>query len=236
MGTNEERKLSGLVELDGSSLSGISEDISGWSVCTEDGMELGEVHTLIGEPETARVRYIDVDVPGEKLGRVGEQHLLVPIGTARIEREEERIVLGRLSSLNIQEVPQYQPTSGITREYEQSLRRSYEPGYTPEVEGVGESFYGSELYDDSRLRTGAGGSMSSSSSPSSSSLSSGSTGSSSSSSLSSGSSSSPSSGSSSGSLSSGSGSSSSSSSSPSSGSLSSGRGSSSDDSSRSGSL
>jgi hypothetical protein len=123
-------------------------DIGGWEVVTEDGKKVGEVHALLGDAVARRVRYIDVDLDDE-LVQGEEKHVLIPIGTARFQQEEGKIVLSRLISQDLTALPSYQH-GAITRDYEDSIRKAYQHEYIPN-DPTTEDYYQGGIYDDTEL-------------------------------------------------------------------------------------
>jgi hypothetical protein len=148
--SREYRGLSGLGEINYELLQDGTPDIGGWDVITEDGAKVGEVRSLVGDVVEKRIRYIDVDVNEPEEEREARRHLLVPIGGASIDRQEERVVLKRIGSEEIVNVPRYDPTA-LSREYEDSVRKIYEPSYNPASSIEEGDYYQGALYDDTEF-------------------------------------------------------------------------------------
>jgi hypothetical protein len=150
MDSSEQGRMSGLTEMAYEYLQEGTPDIGGWDVVTEDGAKLGEVHSLIGDPVAGRVRYIDVGLDTADPDTTTALHLLVPVGKAALDAREEKIVVRRVGTADIEKLPSYDH-GAITREYEDSLRNVYEPSYNPATSIDDADYYEGALYDDTEL-------------------------------------------------------------------------------------
>lgn len=82
----EENKYDHLVELGGSDYEIVDGEpnIKGWDVKNTSGQTIGEVDELLFDPQSGKVRYLVVDLDGNKLGIDDDKKLLVPIGAAEL--------------------------------------------------------------------------------------------------------------------------------------------------------
>ena len=64
-------------------------DVRGWDVVSDGGQKLGEVKELLVSPEERRVRYLSVALEG----RSDENQTLVPIGSARLDDDNDRVIV-----------------------------------------------------------------------------------------------------------------------------------------------
>jgi sporulation protein YlmC with PRC-barrel domain len=119
-------------------------DIRGWEVKTADGKKIGKVEELIVDPAEQRVRYMEVKADRKALGVDDDRHLLVPIGTARLEEKGNNVLIERLPALGLAGAPAYK-RGPITRDYETSLREYY--GAT--AVDTSADYYRDDLYSDS---------------------------------------------------------------------------------------
>lgn len=118
-------------------------DIRGWEVKTADGKKIGKVEELIVDPVERRVRYMEVKADRKALGVDDDRHLLVPIGTARLEEKGNNVLIERLPARGLAGAPGYK-RGPITREYETSLREYYGAAAAdPSV-----NYYRDDLYSD----------------------------------------------------------------------------------------
>lgn len=126
-------------------------DVRGWDVVSADGARIGEVDDLLVDTAALKVRYLDVEVDDDLLrgDRDRERHVLVPIGYARLDRDDNRVVVDSLQSADVTNLPEYRQQP-ITRDYEASVRstwgREYRAADADEAE-----FYNDPLYDDRRF-------------------------------------------------------------------------------------
>jgi photosynthetic reaction center H subunit len=124
-------------------------DPRGWSVKSADGTTLGKVEDLLFDTGEERVRYIEVRTDGDISKHGGRDYFLLPIGTARLDDENDDVVVN-MAAEELTGVPPYE-RGKMSREYEASLR-----DYVRERPGSGRplgtdrevSFYGSPEYDD----------------------------------------------------------------------------------------
>jgi len=77
----------------------------------------------------------------------GERHVLIPIGSARLDEEHDRIYLEGMESHDAVLLPPYDHRA-FTREYETGLRQRFDRGDAP---GADRDFYAGELYNDERF-------------------------------------------------------------------------------------
>src|SRR5690349_21377752 len=134
-GDTDLRRLS---ELDDFEVADGYPDIRGWKVRTPDGQVLGKVDDLVVSVREMRVRYMDVDVDRSIRSGVADAatprgaeagHALVPIGAATLDDNADDVVVSSLSGTDLASYPLYARESGITRDYESSLRDRYATGY-----------------------------------------------------------------------------------------------------------
>ena len=77
----------------------------------------------------------------------GERHVVFPVGHAEIEEENDRILLPSLAAAEAVNLPPYVPGE-INPDYEQSLRRWFDPSFTPSPD---RSLYEHPIYDQERF-------------------------------------------------------------------------------------
>jgi hypothetical protein len=77
----------------------------------------------------------------------GERHVVFPIGQAEIDEASDRILLSSLSAADAVNLPPYVPGE-INPDYEESLRRWFDPSFTPSPE---RDLYEHDLYDQERF-------------------------------------------------------------------------------------
>lgn len=82
----EENKYDHLEELGGSDYEIVDGEpnIKGWDVKNASGQLIGEVDELLFDPQSRKVRYLVVDLDGNKLGIDEDKKVLIPIGIAEL--------------------------------------------------------------------------------------------------------------------------------------------------------
>jgi photosynthetic reaction center H subunit len=145
-----------LDELDDFDVAEGDPDVRGWDVIAADGRKIGEVDDLLVDTTAMKVRYLDVEADDELMEADDDRHFLIPIGYARLDRDNDHVVVDGLQASEVASLPPYTHTP-ITRDYESSIRSRFEPGYTGAGTTGQEDFYGGASYDDSRFYGGARG-------------------------------------------------------------------------------
>lgn len=125
-------------------------DIRGWDVRTADGRKIGYVEDLIVDTGLMKVRYIEAKLDREVTHSDDDRHVLIPIGTARLDDDEDDVYLSA-SIVDPEQLPLYSPSAELTRDYEVSLRGPYGSGSADLAASGGDDFYGDDLYDDARF-------------------------------------------------------------------------------------
>lgn len=115
-------------------------DVRGWEVLSADGRRIGEVDNLLIDRMAMKVRYLDVDIDDEHIGDGADRHILIPIGYARLNQDDDQIFVDSLNSANLAEIPAYSHEP-LTPEYETSIRRYFDRD-TSSTMPLGEDFEG----------------------------------------------------------------------------------------------
>jgi uncharacterized protein (TIGR02271 family) len=129
MANNEMDRVVPLDQLDDFKVAEGDPDVRGWEVVSSDGRKIGDVDTLLVDTAAMKVRYLDVDVEDDLLEGSNDQdrHILIPIGYARLDQDDDRIFVDTLNSSDIRTLPAY-THEGLTRDYETSLRQRWDRG------------------------------------------------------------------------------------------------------------
>lgn len=117
-------------------------DVRGWTVRGGDGQALGTVYELIVEPEAMKVRYLDVELDGRFHINEHENHILLPIGVAAIDADDDNVFVPALTAESVLNYPPYVEIQ-ITREYEQAMLRAL----GKETAATNPRFYEQESFD-----------------------------------------------------------------------------------------
>jgi hypothetical protein len=114
-------------------------DIRGWMVTLPDGWKVGKVDDLLVDTDALAVRYIEVKVDHHALGTDEDTWMLVPIGAARVDDENDVIIVDRLPKAGLAEAPRF--ARGLpSREQERALSDYYGPS-TRDAGGRGERLF-----------------------------------------------------------------------------------------------
>jgi sporulation protein YlmC with PRC-barrel domain len=129
-------------------------DIRGWKVTLPDGRRVGKVDDLIVDTDELVVKYLELKVDGDVLGTGEDTWVLVPIGAARLDDDDEVVIVDRLPAGGLTSAPrQYEGHPVPTKAQERALRDYYGPA----TRAAGRS--GEGLFDQDRFwgRRGAAG-------------------------------------------------------------------------------
>ncbi len=139
-------------ELDDFEIAEGDPDVRGWDVMSSDGKKIGEVDNLLIDTGAMKVRYLDVDIDDSLLNDANDnRHILVPIGYARLDEENDQVMVDTLHSGSIMGLPAY-THAPLTREFETEVRQSYDAGYNSQNTGKG--YYEHEHFDDNVFGSG----------------------------------------------------------------------------------
>ena len=102
-------------------------DPRGWTVRDASGTDIGKVHDLIVDTVAMRTRYLDIELDKKALHLDKDRDVLIPVGQARLDDDDDRVILGSLAATQIAGLPEY--THGdIDRDYESSLLPNFDAG------------------------------------------------------------------------------------------------------------
>ena len=116
-------------------------DVRGWTVRGGDGKALGTVYELIVDPRALQVRYLDVELDAGLNRSEHERHILLPVGVAALDAEDDNVFVTALNSASVLQYPPYVELQ-ITRDYEEAMLRALGQGPAPEA-----GFYERDTYD-----------------------------------------------------------------------------------------
>ena len=121
-------------------------DPRGWDVLTADGVKVGKVHDLIVDTGEMRTRYLDIDLDKHAIGAHDDRAVLVPIGVARVNDDDDKVTLGTLSSTQVAALPPFEH-GDITRTYESAVLGGIH-GTAPADTGAAADFYTGQHFND----------------------------------------------------------------------------------------
>jgi photosynthetic reaction center H subunit len=123
-------------------------DPRGWDVLSADGSKIGKVHELIVDTNALRTRYIDVSLDKKALRLDEDRDVLIPIGDARLDRSDDKVVIETLTAGQLADLPPFEHFE-ITRDYEVQVLPKF--GTQPADLAEGSSFYTERHFDDKRF-------------------------------------------------------------------------------------
>jgi photosynthetic reaction center H subunit len=144
-------------DLDGFKLPKDEPDPRGWDVRATDGTKMGKVEDLLFDTGERRIRYLEIALDKDFAKDTARNYALVPIGQARLDDNEDNVVVDLLSA-DLTSIPRYDREQ-LSRDYETSLRSWYherKPDAKRDIRSGASAdrdagFYSSPEYDDERF-------------------------------------------------------------------------------------
>lgn len=103
--TDANGRLARLDTLDDFEIADGQPDIRGWKVKAADGVEIGKVDGLIADPSAMEVRYMEVKIKKDLLSSNEDESVMIPISAARLNDDDDTVILHRLDSGRLREAP-----------------------------------------------------------------------------------------------------------------------------------
>ena len=113
-------RIARLGELDDYRVADGEPDIRGWDVRTATGQHVGRVEELIVDIDAMKARYLDVKLDREAVGLPEDRHVLVPVGTARLDDDHDDVII-RESAVDLRDAPPYDARA-LSPEYEATVQ------------------------------------------------------------------------------------------------------------------
>ncbi|MEX2335719.1 MAG: PRC-barrel domain-containing protein [Fulvivirga sp.] len=175
--TDEEKRLHFLHDLKDYKVASEHPDVRGWKLVDAAHEEIGTVDNLLVDVKKEKVRYLDVALDETIIGddydvldnpdvkgvhgftnRKGEDHLIVPIGLAHLDRDEKCVVVDDVKKSTFQQVPRYNTEVPIGADYEYAVSQalaSPQAGMNQHDRPVGtatpDEFYEGDRFDEERF-------------------------------------------------------------------------------------
>ena len=118
-------------------------DPRGWALIGGAGEKLGEVDDLVVDPQAMKARYLDVELDSSIAGDQDADHVLIPVGYARLEEHDRRVRVDALDREHIRAMPRFDDE--FDESYEDRIDRHFS------VRFEGDSLYRHPRYDADRL-------------------------------------------------------------------------------------
>lgn len=126
-------------------------DIDGWKILDTSGKKVGKVKDLLFDESALKVRYIVTNLKdGDWFD--DDRKILIPIGQAKLDRDNERVVVPNISRDVVTTLPHYKKVDDLTYDDETRIRNSFAGTTTGDYDR--EKFYDHEHYDEDRFYTG----------------------------------------------------------------------------------
>ena len=122
-------------------------NIFGWDVKDESGEDFGDVHDLLFDEASRKVRYIIVDLDGNDFN-LKSRKVLVPIGIATLHENDDDVILPGVTASQLELLPEYS-NSGLTSDVESQIRNVFAGLGGTAVAGGG--FYDHEHFNEQNL-------------------------------------------------------------------------------------
>ena len=123
------------------------DNIKGWDVKDGQGHDLGDVDELIFDTESLKVRYLVLDVDKNKDLGLKSREVLIPIGMAELDHQDNDVILRNITPEQIRSLPEYDKHH-LNSDYEM---RNYRSIVGPGAAVAGSDFYNNEYFDDRNL-------------------------------------------------------------------------------------
>lgn len=104
-------------EMDNVDIAEGDPDVRGWDVISNDGREIGEVEDLVVDPEAMKVRCLEVALDKKTYGLDQDRHVLLPIGSAQLDDEDDRVIVDVPSHDAIARLPEFSGEANETEYY-----------------------------------------------------------------------------------------------------------------------
>jgi photosynthetic reaction center H subunit len=146
---DDSKRLCRLGEMSDYEVADEDPDIRGWDVLGENGEKIGTVEELIVDTSAMKVRYLDIDLDDSIIEGNEERHVLIPIGAAKLDDDDDNVFVQGLDRRVVNRFPAYKDRQPLTRDYENQVRSSLSPGYN--TSGTSGNFYEHEHFDEKRF-------------------------------------------------------------------------------------
>lgn len=145
---DREPRIAPLKDLDDFDVADHEPDIRGWTVRSADNEKVGKVKELIADTGAMKVRYMEVALDKKTLRLDDDRHVLVPIGAARLNDDDDEVLINRAST-EFASLPAYR-REDLDRGYEDRLRSSWGASASggSATRGKSADYYDHEHFDD----------------------------------------------------------------------------------------
>ncbi len=136
---DDDSRLKFLTDLDDYKVASDDPDVRGWTVVDASNHEVGKVDNLLVDMTREKVRYLDVDLNKDLLGKDheplasndpsgvheyekdGDVHMIVPIGLARLDVDNKKVISDEINSNIIRQGHFHRKGQHISPDYERRV-------------------------------------------------------------------------------------------------------------------
>lgn len=173
----KDKRLHYLHDLDDYKVASGQPDVRGWDLVDVHNERIGTVDNLLVDVKAEKVRYLDVDLDDRIIGenydpqdnpnvegvhgftnREGDKHLIVPIGLARLDENNNCVVVDEVDKEIFGKAPRYKKGTPISADYEYAVsealvspREATGENDRPIGTAVPGEFYERDAYDEKRF-------------------------------------------------------------------------------------
>ncbi|WP_185155958.1 PRC-barrel domain-containing protein [Fulvivirga kasyanovii] len=174
----EDKRLYFLHDLDKYKVASEHPDVRGWKLVDSSHNEVGTIDNLLVDVKDEKVRYLDVELDENILGedydpqanpnvkgvhgftnREGDKHLIVPIGLARLDKDDHCVVVDEVRRETFQRAPRHRKGTPISADYEFAVSEALaspqagmrQPADRPVGTAVPGEFYKRREFDETRF-------------------------------------------------------------------------------------
>lgn len=123
-------------------------DIDDWKILDTTGKKVGKVKDLLFDESAMKVRYIVTNLKkGDWLD--DDRDILIPIGQAQLDKDNERVVVPDLNRDVVTGLPHYKKVDDLTYDDETRIRNIFSGNTTGNYDR--DKFYDHEHYDEDRF-------------------------------------------------------------------------------------
>lgn len=123
-------------------------DVKHWNIVDESGKKIGEVKDLLFDPDAKKVRYLITNLKDGMLEK--HSRVLVPIGRARLDKTDKRIILPAVSLSQLDRLPEYTGPHDLSIEDEKVVREIFSNANRGSTESGQEPFYDHDDFQEER--------------------------------------------------------------------------------------
>lgn len=165
--TDTNKNLFNLDELSGYKVAENYSDVRGWNVKDANNRTIGKVDRLLVNKNAERVVYLDVEVDTtlieegyntyqdrvsdgvhEFLNKEGENHVIIPIGMAMIDKKNKLVTTNQIDSSTFAKAKRFRKGDVIDFAYELDLVRHYRGDKTIHSSNTVDGFYEREEFNN----------------------------------------------------------------------------------------